>query len=120
MVMNKKFLTEVIEYMKDNRHLTIAEKCKILGISVPGYYKACKRHGLNGGMRYNSRTNIDTDAAQKILDYAKKVKMDKQLQEITKNQEQRQKFEQWLQAQETIEQHESNTSICTPTQDSLK
>ena len=107
MVMDKKFVTKMIEYMKDNRHLTIAEKCDILRISVPGYYKACKRHGLHGGMRSSSKTGIDMEAAQKIMDYAKKIKM----QEFS---------EQQKLNQEVIDQHDSDTSICTPTQDSLE
>ena len=63
MVMNKEFVMEMIAYMKDNRDMTIAEKCNSLGISVPGYYKACRRFGLNGNMRKSERSMVDMEKA---------------------------------------------------------
>ena len=104
MIMDKKFVAKMIEYMRDNRHMTIAEKCNVLGISVPGYYKACKRHGLHGGMRSSSKVGVDMEAAQKIMDYSKKIKME----EFAKQQQL---------MQEITDQHDSDTSICNSTQD---
>ena len=107
MVMDKKFVAKIIEYMRDNRHMTIAEKCNILGISVPGYYKACKRYGLYGGMRSSPRVGVDMEAVQKIMDYSKKIKME----EFAKQQQL---------MKEITDQHDSDTLICTPTQGSLE
>ena len=109
MVMDKKFVMNMIEYMKNNRQMTIAEKCTILGISVPGYYKACQRYGLHGGMRSKLKPSVNVEAAQKIMDYANKIRMESQIREINENQ-----------SKMVIDQHDSDTSICTPTQDSLE
>ena len=73
MIMNKDFVMEMIAYMKDNRDMTVAEKCKALGISIPGYYKACKRHGLDGKIR-QSRSQVDMDKARKVMAYAREIK----------------------------------------------
>ena len=102
MVMNKKFVMDMINYMRENSHLTINEKCNTLGISVPGYYKACKRHGLNGGMR-EKRSRVNIEVAQKIMDYSRKVKMEAQQQE-----------------KEIIDQKESDTLKCNQAQGSLE
>ena len=48
MVMTKQVVEQMIKYMKKNRHLLITEKCKKLGISAQGYYKACRKYGLDG------------------------------------------------------------------------
>ena len=73
MIMNKDFVMEMITYMKDNRDMTVAEKCKALGISIPGYYKACRRHGLDGKIR-QSRSQVDMDKARKVMAYAREIK----------------------------------------------
>ena len=75
MVMNKDFVMEMITYMKDNRDMTVAEKCKALGISIPGYYKACRRFGLDGKIR-QGRSQVDMDNARRVMAYARKLKSD--------------------------------------------
>ena len=100
MVMNRDFVMEMIAYMKDNRDMTINEKCNVLGISVPVYYKACQRFGLNGNMRSSGRSKVDMEKARKIMAYARKVKSEAM--------------------SEPIDQYESGTSICTQAQDSLE
>ena len=106
MAMDKKFVMDMIDYMKENRHMTIAEKCNLLGISVPGYYKACQRHGLNGGMRSTGRSKVDTEAARKVMEYARKVK----LETLREN----------MNLKEITDQHDSDTLKCTQAQDSLE
>ena len=73
MVMNKDFVKEMITYMKENRELTIAEKCKALGISVPGYYKACRRFDLDGKIR-QGRSRLDIENARRVMAYARELK----------------------------------------------
>ena len=84
--MSKKFVMDMIVYMRENSHLTVDEKCRTLGISVPGYYKACKKYGLNGGMR-EKRSRVNIEVAQKIMDYSHKLKMEAQQKEITDQKE---------------------------------
>ena len=114
MVLSKKFVTDMIEYMRDNRHMTIEEKCKTLGISVPGYYKACKRYGLNGKMNTKERSRVDVQAAQKVMDYARQIKMETQLKKINEYEQEK------VFGKEVTDQHDSDTLICIPTQDSLE
>ena len=102
--MDKEFVIEMIAYMKDNRDMTIAEKCNALGVSVAGYYKACKRFGLNGNMRRSGRSGVDIENARKIMAYARKVKAEATTQDTTG----------------PIDQQESSTSICTQAQDFLE
>ena len=76
MVMNKEFVMEMIDYMKNTKDMTVAEKCKALGISIPGYYKACQRFGLDGKIR-EGRSHVDMNEARKVMANARDLQKSK-------------------------------------------
>ena len=71
-MISKEFLEQLIQYMKDERTLTIKEKCKKIGISVQTYYKACKKYNLSGKIG-PKMPNFDETRALKIIKDNRKV-----------------------------------------------
>ena len=65
-MLTKEVVEQMIKYMKKNRDISITEKCKKLGISAQGYYKACKKYNLDG--RIGARKSVfDVEKALKIM-----------------------------------------------------
>ena len=65
-MVKKEVVEKMIKYMNKNRHIPITQKCKKLGITPQGYYKACKIYGLDGriGVR---QSKFDSARALKIM-----------------------------------------------------
>ena len=66
------FVERLAYYMKNERSLTMKEKCDKFGISPQTYYRLCKKHGIDG--RVGSRLNAhNQDKFMHIFeDFAKK------------------------------------------------
>ena len=46
-IISKEFAEQMVKYMKNNRSLTLKEKCQKIGVSVQTYYKVCRKYGLD-------------------------------------------------------------------------
>ena len=66
MVMTKEFVEQMIKYMNKNRHVPLLDKCKKLGVSAQGYYKACRKYGLDGRIGVK-KSKFDMAKALKIM-----------------------------------------------------
>ena len=65
-MITKEVVEQMIKYMKKNRDISITEKCKKIGISAQGYYKAYKKYNLDG--RIGARKSVfDAEKALKIM-----------------------------------------------------
>ena len=63
---SKAFVESLVEYMKDNRHQTLKQNCKYLGISSQTYYQLCKKHGINGKIGQKA-SFINEEATMRLM-----------------------------------------------------
>ena len=123
MVMNREFVVDMIAYMKENREMTIAQKCKALGISVPGYYYACQRFGLNGSINPKRQSKVNMDRANEVMAQFCKKRAKAQTDTVTTETTETPKTPETpehIEPTELVNQHDSGTQKCTQAQDSLE
>ena len=65
-MITKEFCEQMIKYMRSNSDLTLKTKCDKIGISVQAYYRACKRHKLDGKVG-GRKTYFNVEEALKIM-----------------------------------------------------
>ena len=65
-MMTKEVVEKMIKYMNKNRHISITQKCKRIGISPQGYYKACRKYDLDGKIGVK-KPRFDLKRALKIM-----------------------------------------------------
>ena len=71
-MVDRHFVERLVNYMQNDRSLTLKEKCNKFDISPQTYYRLCKKHGIDGRVGPRLNTYNQDKFVHIFEDFAKK------------------------------------------------